>query len=347
MDGTFIFDGLLGPILVAILIIVALQEILKITKKMAGSFGAGGAQLAGTALGVATGGAALLGQKTIGRYAREKIGQDNFKAWAAKSPIGRVAYNLTDKASNATFDARNAPGVSNLGLGKGGSGSFVKTVKEAKEADVAFAKKISTGADGKAIKTTFEATKEVISPSGEKTIVKETREGTTAEAYKQQLEKGYISRMGTGGNIGAAQAAKEVGKNEEKRQKLDKNKNTKLSEFKTALGLKKEDAGYDEKYEADIEKHLDSDYIKGKEKALIEKLEEDLARADTNVDLVKELYPNDVEAITEEKVKKKKAEKALKKFEGMQTEIKKIKDEIDSLKKDDKGADKKEKEEKH
>lgn len=206
------FKELLGPVIVATLLILALQKALEIATDMSGEFGRGTSNLiskplglAGTvALGAATGGAALVAQKTIGRAAMAAAGSDKFKAFAAKSPLGRVAYSLTDRTANATFDVRNAPMGDKLGLGKGGSGSFVKTVEETKKADVEFGKKVMYDKEGKLI------------PGA-------------AESYAKQLEKGYITRAGTGGNIGAQQAAKETTKTVEKEEKKKRQKEERLS----------------------------------------------------------------------------------------------------------------------
>lgn len=307
VNDSWLFNKLFTPIIIAILLIMAMGKALKLAEGMASDFGSMGSNIAGTALGLATGGTALAGQKLIGRAALRATEKTGFKEWAAKSPIGRVAYNLTDKTANAAFDARNLPGASHLGLGKGQGGSIVKTIKEAKEADIEFGKKITMGKDGKPIKG-------------------------AAEAYAEQLESGYISRLGTGGNIGAEKAAKEIKEKNKKLEKLEKQKAEKLKDLRNQLGI-------DEK--ADLE----SDEVIDKKKKRSEELDFALAKAEAELEQVKRQSPDNIEAHTEAIIAKKKAEREHKKFENAQAEIDKVQKEIKELGDSGKKEDKKEKKE--
>lgn len=331
------FKDLLGPVIVATLLILALKQALDIATDMSGKMGKLGSDMVGKVIGatavVATGGAGFVGQKTIGRAALAAVGSDKFKAFAAKSPLGRVAYELTDKTANATFDVRNAPMGDKLGLGKGGSGSFVKTVETAKKEDVAFGKKIATDKDGKPITTKFKTTETTTGPSGEKITREVEKEGTTTETYAAQLGKGYITRVGTGGNIGAEQAAKELGKKEEKRKKLAKKEKDTTDNYKKELGIK----------EGDPEYKLDLDHpeIEAKKEETLNNLELKVAQTEADLEYLKSKDPGDTSTIAMAIVSKKKAEKALKKFENTKSEIEKIQQEIKKL-----GEEKEEKKEK-
>lgn len=313
LSGGNISSKLLVPVLTATLLVVAIIKSKDLAKKMGGEFGELGAKIAGTALGLAAGGTALAGQKVIGRAATWAGKQEGFKQFAAKSPIGRVAYSLTDKTANAAFDVRNLPMADKLGLGKGQQGSYGKTVKEAKEADIAFGKKIMFDKDGKPI------------------------EGI-AEAYQAQLEKGYITRLGTGGNVGAAEAAKSVKDEQKKAAKKEQLKNQqkeKTAEFKRRLNVAET---------AD----LDSKEVSDATEKTIAELEVSVAKAEAQLEYVKQTMPSDTDAHAEASVIKKKAERDLKKFENTRSEIEKIGKELKELeeKKEEKKKEEK-KEEKH
>lgn len=332
------FESLIGPIIIATVLVKALSEALEFAESMAGSTGAEFSGLVSKGLGLATGGAALAGQKTLGRAAAWATKQEGFKEAAAKSGFGRLAYSLTDKTAGAAFDARNLPGGENLGIGKGGGGSYVKTVEKAKKGDVDFGKKIATGKDGKPIKTMVDEW----TTDQEGNPVKTGRkvEGTTTEAYKQQLEKGYAARRGTGGNAGAREAAKEIGKAEKKREKLAEKEAAKISDYMGLIGAKESDPSYD--------KELDSTYVEGKKKEAVEQAEMELAKAEAQVKYVETKLPDDTDAHAEAIVVKRKAEKKLKKIEGAQSEIDKIRESMEKLKGDKDGAKKEEKkDEKH
>lgn len=156
--GTFFFASVIGPILVAVMIILALHQILKITEDMAGELGRMAQKYAGQALGVgaavasggaslvAGGGSSLLLKGSAGKYLREKAKGDGFG--------GRLATRATlmaDKAQKGSWDVRNiggkdsmfgatvggyiGQGVGSLGIGKGGNkGGYQKAAKEKAEA---------------------------------------------------------------------------------------------------------------------------------------------------------------------------------------------------------------------
>lgn len=144
MLENFLFDTLLGPILVAVLIVVALQKILDVTKKMSGEFGDLGSKIAGTALGVAggvtVGGAARLGRVAIGGTAAKILDSDRLqklassKGWVRATGISTLAQGgvlAANKAKDSTFDVRNVggaagKGIGALGMGKGGKLGYVK-----------------------------------------------------------------------------------------------------------------------------------------------------------------------------------------------------------------------------
>lgn len=303
-------DNLIAPVLIATLLVVAIMKAKSLAEKMSEDFGGLGSKVVGGMLGLAAGGTALAGQKLIGRAALKATEKTGFKEWAAKSPIGRVAYNLTDKTANAAFDARNLPGASHLGLGKGQGGSIVKTIKEAKEADIEFGKKITVGKDGKPIKG-------------------------AAEAYAEQLEAGYITRLGTGGNIGAEKAAKEIRDKNKKLEKLEKQKAEKLKDLRNQLGI-------------DENVDLESDEVINKKKKRSEELDLALAKAEVELEQVKRQSPGNIEEQTNAIIAKKKAERDHKKFENAQAEIDKIQKEIKEIGDGGKKEEKKEKnEDKH
>lgn len=332
--GAFSFDVFFVPVVMVIFIYIALEKAVSFSKSMAGGFGDIGSKITSTALGLAAGGAGFAAQKTIGRAAMYAVGTDKFKTLAAKSPLGRVAYSLTDKTAGATFDVRNAPMGDKLGLGKGGSGSFVKTVEKAKKEDIAFGKKIATDKDGKPIVVGKDA---------------EGKDITASQAYAGQLGKGYFTRNLTGGNIGAEQASKEIGKKEEKRKKLAKKEKDTIDNYKRELGIKEKlDDGKDNpEYKLDLD-HPD---IEAKKEEVLKELELKVAQTEADLEYLKAKDPGDTSTIAMAIVSKKKAEKALKKFENTKSEIEKIQQEIKKLsedKEEKKKEDKKEeKEEKH
>lgn len=103
--GKLLFAKLLGPILVAALLISALQYILKITTKRAGSFGSMASEYAGKALGFAAGGVAgVAGRQVIGGLAAQALK----KNWVAP---GGAAAGVAKYLTKSSFDVRNVGGV--------------------------------------------------------------------------------------------------------------------------------------------------------------------------------------------------------------------------------------------
>ena len=109
------FKDLLGPVIVATLLIFALKMALGIAEDMAGKFGGMVAGLAGQAIGVgamvASGGTSALGRGLGGRLAQKVQESGTFQKMATgESAIGRFAgrqaLTLTDKARTGTWDAR-------------------------------------------------------------------------------------------------------------------------------------------------------------------------------------------------------------------------------------------------
>lgn len=342
----FTFDKVLSPVIIAVLIIAALKGALGFAKDMSGKFGEIGSGLVGGALGVvagvATGGVALAGQKSIGRLARYATESEGFKEAAAKSGIASVAYNLTDKTANASFDARNVPGgdklgLGKLGLGKGSDGSFVKTVQQARAASEALGQKISTGKDGKPIMTKYDAIEYKTGPSGERIATTVKREGTTAQAYAERMSGGTIAGVVTGANIGMAEVAKNLEKKEQKRIKLDKKKKTDLADYKEKLGVKEKlDTGEDNPlYKLEI----DDERIEALKDKVIEDHQLKVAKAEADLSYLKDKDPGDTSVIAMAVVQKLSAERALKKFESMQSNIERVQKELKELegKKEEKG----------
>ena len=132
------FKDLLGPVIVAALLIIALQKALAIATDMSGDFGKITSNLiskplglAGTvALGAATGGAALVARSTIGRAAqgltdsgalsRLATGDNAFGRFA-----GRQAITLADKARTGTWDVTGTK-IGKATIGKGAAAFGVK-----------------------------------------------------------------------------------------------------------------------------------------------------------------------------------------------------------------------------
>lgn len=315
------FEFLLGPVIVATLLIVSLQKALDFATSMSGEIGKFGADLTGkvlgTAAGIATGGAALVGQKTLGRAALSLSQNDRFKEVAAKSRAMQLAYNLTDKTANATFDVRNAPAIgshisSSLGAGKGSAGSFTKTIAAAKAETLAFEKKIATGVDGKAIKIMAPEYKK--DDSGNLVKTGKMVEKTTSQAYAERAGTGTVLGKITGENIGRKEAADEIIKKKQKIEKLAKKERDEVEYLRGVLGISETE-------------ELDSEAAKAAKKATLDKLEHELARAEANLASIKELDPHNTGAVAQEIINKKRAEKALSKFEKAEATIEKIQQE--------------------
>lgn len=133
----FLFEGLLGPLFIAALLLTALLKILKITEKMSGDFGAMAAEYAGkvvgvagtAAIGVATGGASVAMRTGMGAIAQGLSKEGGMLKGLATSEragalgavgrwSGRQALTLTDKAQKGTWDVRET-GFGKATLGKG------------------------------------------------------------------------------------------------------------------------------------------------------------------------------------------------------------------------------------
>ena len=150
----FLFDGLLGPIFIAALLVAALLKILSITEGLAGEFGAMASQYAGkvvgmagtVALGAATGGASVAMRTGMGAMAQgisKEGGMLKNLATSERAGFlgavgrwgGRQGLTLSDKAQTGTWDIREtAVGKATLGAGMKAVGMDMgsKTFKSAK-----------------------------------------------------------------------------------------------------------------------------------------------------------------------------------------------------------------------
>lgn len=153
----FLFEGLLGPLFIAALLLAALLKILHFTEKMSGEFGSMASEYAGKVVGVgataASGGASLaiggsasaLLKGRAGNYLREKAKEGGLG--------GRLAGGtviMADKAQKGSWDVRNiggkdsmfgatvggyiGQGVGSLGIGKGGNKGGYQKVAATREA---------------------------------------------------------------------------------------------------------------------------------------------------------------------------------------------------------------------
>ena len=164
----FLFDTLLGPILVTALLLVALQKILTTTTAMSGEFGAAAAEYAGkavglaggAALGVASGGASFAMRGAMGSAATRFAGTGIAKKWTTSDSkigqwAGRQAMDLTDKAKTGTWDIRGSSiaqktlgkglGAVGIGLGKpweSAAGGYEGAQKRQEDADLSLAKRL-------------------------------------------------------------------------------------------------------------------------------------------------------------------------------------------------------------
>lgn len=111
------FDALIGPVIVATLLVLALKKALKFAEGMAGEFGAAGSSFVSGMMGVAgvaTGGVAGLARQTVGRYAARKLAGGTLEE-------GSAAEKAAQWATRTSFDVRNI-GDKNSLLGKTLSG---------------------------------------------------------------------------------------------------------------------------------------------------------------------------------------------------------------------------------
>ncbi len=109
------FKSLLGPIIIATLLVLALKKSLDFAAGMAGEFGKAGSSFVsgalGVAAGVAMGGTGLVGRAVGGRLAQRIQESGTFQKMATgENALGRFAGRqgiaLTDKARTGTWDAR-------------------------------------------------------------------------------------------------------------------------------------------------------------------------------------------------------------------------------------------------
>lgn len=224
----FLFEGLLGPLFIAALLLAALLKILKITEKMSGEFGAMASEYAGkvvgvagtAAIGVATGGASVamrgvgggLAAKVASSGVMERMATSNSKIgqWA-----GRQGITLTDKAKTGTWDIREtAAGKATLGAGMkaigmdmgkasaNAKGGYEGAQKRQLEADLKLAKRLEVSVEEK---KKIEA--EVEARTGVKATA-ETRktERVHSEALVENAQRGH-DNSATGVSYKAAQTA--------------------------------------------------------------------------------------------------------------------------------------------
>lgn len=137
--GAFTFDKVLAPVIIATIIIIALQRALKFATDMSGELGNLGAGIGGAALGIATGGTAMVGRTFLGGAGALALRSGLV---SSESRVGGFAKTLT----KSSFDVRNlggkdsvfgktigggiAKGVGSLGLGKGGGVGGVEKAKK-------------------------------------------------------------------------------------------------------------------------------------------------------------------------------------------------------------------------
>ncbi len=128
----FSFTMFLVPVLMVLMIYMALDKAVEYSKKMAGGFGTLGATLAGGALGIAAVGAvagvgalkvASSGLQKVGSYGKNADGTDKAGGLARVARWTGTAGNYGAQGAhvfrNTTFDPRNLPGASHLGIGAG------------------------------------------------------------------------------------------------------------------------------------------------------------------------------------------------------------------------------------
>lgn len=111
------FDALIGPVIIATLLVLALKKALEFAEKMAGDFGKAGSSFVSGAMGVAsvaTGGMAGFARQTVGRYAAAKLAGGTLEE-------GSAAQKAAQWATRSSFDVRNI-GDKNSLIGKTMSG---------------------------------------------------------------------------------------------------------------------------------------------------------------------------------------------------------------------------------
>lgn len=225
-SATFFFASVIGPILVAVMIILALHQILKITEHMAGELGQMAQKYAGmiagtagtVALGVATGGASVAMRGTIG-MAASAIGKSETLAGLATSEragalgkatrwAGRTGQNISDRTAGASFDLRQigsgggviggfAGKYLDKGLGqfgvdvkKGAGAMGVKSGKGGYTAGAARRKQAKEDKDDKGAERVEVSEKEKPGVIAERT--KEEREDVEVAAKKEKEEEDFV-----------------------------------------------------------------------------------------------------------------------------------------------------------
>lgn len=101
------FNSLLGPVMAATLVILALKEILALTEKMAGDFGKLGADMASVAMTGAAFTTSTVGTGTV--RALSAIGGKFGGRGGVLGAIGDASAKVGHAGRNATFDVRNIP----------------------------------------------------------------------------------------------------------------------------------------------------------------------------------------------------------------------------------------------
>lgn len=160
-------NTLMGVLIPFIVIIVILKQAKKVAVDMSGEVGKAltgvFGKIAGmgvtAALGVATGGTALIGRSIIGAGAAKLAEKKGFQDWAKRSSVGRTLYKATDSVSKKDFDFRNTgfgrrssellgkqmagAGFEGVSLGKGTTkGGYVQRMEAYQKEKEAFKEKL-------------------------------------------------------------------------------------------------------------------------------------------------------------------------------------------------------------
>lgn len=252
--ASFTFDKVLAPVIVATLIIIALQKALEYAESMAGDFGKLGSGIMGSMMGIAagaaTGGAAFVGRNVVGGYAAHKLASGELEEGSAK-------YRAAQLATRASFDVRNLAGEKSIfgktvggaiskgggalgvNVGKGsGVGGVEKMAKDAQKSATdnvpAMGVFEEQGARSRAAKTAelqkgqLEATQKTIT---EKTTVVKAANDKLESAQKEERE--FMMNNNTGAQLDPRIALKLA---EAKKEKADAEAAlTKATEQETAI----------------------------------------------------------------------------------------------------------------
>jgi len=235
--ASFTFDKVLAPVIVATLIIIALQKALEYAESMADDFGKLGSGIMGSVMGIAagaaTGGASLVGRAAGGRLAQGLYERGTFAKMAtnpegnaASRMVGRSLIGLNEKARTGTWDARGIGavqqaakmgGIAHLGKpGEGAKGGFEGAMKRQDQADKKFAEKLKmTSVEKETIeKQVTEKTKEVDH------VISEKRAAATAAAEKVTSAQASVNNARNAGKLdpGLSKVLKAA---EEEKEKAD------------------------------------------------------------------------------------------------------------------------------